>query len=300
MPIIDSHLHVFEKLSEDFPREVNAQCPADRAETAEKLLEVMAANGVDQAVLTQIGGEQLPHHQYLQHCLKTYPNRFRGIGLIPRDEWDAPEDHMDRLAENGDIIGFRINEIGGPADPLSHMDVRTFTSYRIWKHAAKKDYVMWLYIRAKDAHQVAFMVRAFPEIRAVFNHLMICPGEGMFSWDDEGRPHINTPIPPLTRYSMLGLHEYPNICVHLSGQYAFSQEAWPYRDLESWHKTLLSKFGADKLMWATDFPWILEDPGYDKLVQVIDELLPDLNAQQKAKIMGGTAKRVLDFPDVAD
>ena len=164
----------------------------------------------------------------------------------------------------------------------------------------KKDYVMWLYIRAKDAHQVAFMVRAFPEIRAVFNHLMICPGEGMFSWDDEGRPHINTPIPPLTRYSMLGLHEYPNICVHLSGQYAFSQEAWPYRDLESWHKTLLSKFGADKLMWATDFPWILEDPGYDKLVQVIDELLPDLNAQQKAEIMGGTAKRVLGFPDVAD
>ncbi len=53
-------------------------------------------------------------------------------------------------------------------------------------------------------------------------------------------------------------------------------------------------------MWATDFPWILEDPGYDKLVQVIDELLPDLSAQQKAEIMGGTAKRVLGFPDVAD
>ena len=295
--MIDAHLHVFEKLSDRFPREVNHQCPADRSETAEKLLGVMAANGVEQAVLTQIGGPQLEHHTYLQHCLKTHPKRFRGIGLIPRDIWNAPEDHMDRLAENGDIIGFRINEIGGPIDPLEEMDVRACSSYRIWKHAAEKDYVMWLYIRAKDAHQVAFMVQAFPEIRAVFNHLMVCPGEGMFSWDDEGRPHIETPMPPLTRYSMLGLHEFPNICVHLSGQYAFSQDAWPYNDLAGWHNTLYRKFGADKLMWATDFPWILNDPGYDKLVKVIDELLPDLSEEEKKEIMGGTAKRVLRFPD---
>jgi len=134
MAVIDAHLHVFEKLSDEFPREVNHQCPADRAETAEKLLGEMEKNGVEQAVLTQIGGPQLEHHRYLQHCLKTYPNRFRGIGLIPRDIWAAPEDHMDRLAENGDIIGFRINEIGGPVDPLAQMDTRRFTSYRIWKH----------------------------------------------------------------------------------------------------------------------------------------------------------------------
>ena len=298
MAVIDAHLHVFEKLSDEFPREVNHQCPADRAETAEKLLGEMEKNGVDQAVLTQIGGPQLEHHRYLQHCLKTYANRFRGIGLIPRGIWAAPEDHMDRLAENGDIIGFRINEIGGPVDPLAQMDIRTFTSYHIWKHAAEKDYVMWLYIRAKDAHQIAFMVQEFSEIRAVFNHLMVCPGEQMFSWDEGGKPSINTPMPPLTRYSMLGLHEYPHICVHLSGQYAFSKEAWPYRDLERWHSTLLSKFGAEKLMWATDFPWILEEPGYGKLVQVIDELLLDLSAEQKAEIMGGTAKRVLGFPDL--
>ena len=297
MTTIDAHLHVFETLSDEFPREVSPQCPADRAETAEKLLSVMAANGVDQAVLTQIGGAELAHHRYLQYCLKTHPNRFRGIGLIPRKIWDAPEDHMDRLAENGDIIGFRINEIGGPADPLAEMDVRAFASYRIWKHAAEKNYAMWLYVRARDAHQIAFLVRAFPEIRAVFNHLMICPGEGMFSWDGDGRPHIETPMPPLTRYSTLGLHEYPNICVHLSGQYAFSKEAWPYRDLAAWHATLLAKFGADKLMWATDFPWILGNPGYGKLVRVIDELLPDLTARQRADIMGGTAGRVLGFPE---
>ncbi|MCZ6635149.1 MAG: amidohydrolase family protein [bacterium] len=294
MPVIDAHLHVFAKVSPEFPREVTVNTPADREETAEKLLEVMGENGVDQAVLTQIGGAELEHHRYLQRCLKEYPDRFRGIGLVPVNS-EEPEDQMDRLAEDGTIVGFRLFEIGGPPDPLAEMDVRTFRTYRIWKHAAEKNYVIWLYACARDAHQIAFLVREFPEIRVVFNHLMMCPGEGAFTHDEDGRPRIQTPVPPLTRYSTIGLHEYPNICVHLSGQYAFSQEEWPYRDLERWHKTLLSKFGADRLMWATDFPWILKEPGYDKLVGVMDELLPDLSEEERADIMGGTAKRFLGF-----
>ena len=48
-------------------------------------------------------------------------------------------------------------------------------------------------------------------------------------------------------------------------------------------------------MRATDFPWILKEPGYDKLVGVIDELLPDLSEEERADIMGGTAKRFLGF-----
>ena len=297
MMIADAHLHVFAKLSAEFPREVKPQYPADREAPVEQLLSVMEAHGVDQAVLTQIGGAELEQHRYLQHCLKMYPDRFRGIGLIPKAVWDAPEDHMDRLAGKGDIIGFRLGQIGGPVDPLARMDVEAFETYRIWRHAAKKDYVMWLYVRACDAHQIGFLVDAFPQVRVVFNHLMVCPGEGAFAFDAAGRPRIQTPMPPLTRYSTLGLHEYPNVCVHLSGQFAFSQEDWPYRDLAKWHQTLLSKFGADRLMWASDFPWILDDPGYGKLVRVVDALLPDASAEEKAAMKGGTARRFLRFPD---
>ena len=70
--------------------------------------------------------------------------------------------------------------------------------------------------------------------------------------------------------------QYENVYVHLSGQYAFSKEPWPYRDLTEWHERLhapknrMQGFGADHLLWATDFPWILKNPGYDKLVGVID------------------------------
>jgi len=83
----------------------------------------------------------------------------------------------------------------------------------------------------------------------------------------------------------------------LAGQYAFSKQPYPYPDLADWHRRLLQTFGADRLMWASDFPWILSDPGYGPLTRVVDALLPDLTARERADIMGGTAKRFLRFPD---
>ncbi len=200
---------------------------------------------------------------------------------------------MDRLANIGGIIGFRLSHIGGPYDPLGDMDIRTFETYPVWEHAAKKGYTIWLYPKAAEAHCLPFLVDAFPELQVVFNHMMFCPGEGMFSKDEKGRPRIDSPIPPLTRYNTMGLYQYENVCVKLSGQYAFSKGEYPYRDLAGWHKNLFASFGPDRCMWATDFPWIRKDPGYDRLVKVLDELMPDLSDEDRVKVMGGTAEKRL-------
>ncbi|AWT60900.1 MAG: hypothetical protein DF168_02125 [Candidatus Moanabacter tarae] len=302
-PRIDAHVHVFARASRQFPREVSDLLPATREEPVEKLLDQMQANGVSQAVLVQIGGASFEHHSYLRYCLETYPRQFLGIGLIPTDEL-KPEEHMDRLATNGDVIGFRLSSIGGPADPLAPMDIRSFRTFPIWKHAAERDYVIWLYPQAIDAHCLPFIIEAFPEVRVVFNHMLALPGKGSFSWDSQGRPRVEfTALPPPSRYSTMGLHQFENVSVHLSGQYAFSNEEWPYRDLKEWHERLYRPhnrkqgFGANRLLWATDFPWITENPGYERLTQIIEELLPDLNEDEISEIMGGTAQRLLRFPE---
>ena len=305
-PRIDSHVHVFSRASSEFPRQTSDHLPAEREEPVEKLLGEMESNGVDQAVLVQIGGSSLQHHAYLCHCLKEHPGRFRGIGLVPTGIYSMPE-HMDRLADKG-IVGFRLSSMGGPVDPLDPVDVRECATYPIWKRAAERDYVLWLYPRAVDSHVVPFLLDAFPQVRVVFNHLMVCPGEGKLSIDDKGRPHVDVAMPPMTRYSTMGLkvgrlqentrglHQYENVCVHLSGQYAVSREPWPYRDLADWHACLRFVFGSTRLMWATDFPWIVEDPGYARLIPILDELLPDLSGAERADIMGGTASTFLRFP----
>ena len=146
---IDSHLHVFARPSAEFPREITPSMPAEREAPVEDLLAHMADHAIDKAVLVQTGGTSLAHHAYLQHCLRTYPDRFLGIGLIPPDA-PAPADHMDRLAEDDSIIGFRLRSLGDFSQP-------------IWEHAARKDYVLWLYLRATSAHWCPNSSRTFPK-----------------------------------------------------------------------------------------------------------------------------------------
>ena len=98
--MIDAHVHVFAKVSEEFPREVNVNTPPEREATAEQLLETMEASGVEKAILTQIGGVEMAQHAYLLRCLKEYPDRFRGIGLVADPQ--HPEDQMDRLTGRRD------------------------------------------------------------------------------------------------------------------------------------------------------------------------------------------------------
>ncbi len=291
--MIDAHVHVFAKVSREFPREAHDIMPADREENVENLLQTMDTYDINQATLVQIGGKSLKTHAYLRHCLKSYPNKFKGIGLVPNPQ--HPEDHMDRLAEDGSVVGFRLHEIGGPKDPLSPIDVRTFRTYPVWKHAAERNYIVWLYPRASEAHLCAWLLDAFPELTVVFNHLMICPATGSLTHDRKGRPrmpHAYKGDTPPTKHNTLGLNQYPNVCISLSGQYAFSEEPYPYRDLQSWHEMLLEYFGADRCMWATDFPWIQEDPGYGKLTHVLDELLPDISAKDRNLIKGQTAREI--------
>ena len=219
---IDAHVHVFAKASARFPREADAGCPADREQPVEKLLAAMHAHRIRQAVLVQIGGAELEQHAYLLNCLREHRDRFLGIGLIPANASD-PERHMDRLADEPGIIGFHLFSLGGPRDPFAPIAVERFATYRIWKHAADNDHVIWLYARAGDAHLIPYLLEAFPQVRVVLNHLGICPGAGKSSRDEQGRPRIATPAYNPAYHTTYRLNRYENVVVNLSGQPAFSQ-----------------------------------------------------------------------------
>ena len=114
MPRIDAHLHIFTKASAEFPRETSDVWPAEREEPVEKLLGEMEKHQIDQAVLVQMAGASIANHRYLLRCLKAYPNRFLGIGLIPEGH-PNPVEHMHELTDGTGIIGFRLSTFGGTA-----------------------------------------------------------------------------------------------------------------------------------------------------------------------------------------
>jgi len=291
---IDAHVHVYAKATPEFPREVTDQFPADSEASVEGLLGAMAESNIDQAVLVQLGGGEVAHHAYLARCLREHPGRFVGIGLIPGDCADVDR-HMRGLADDTGIIGFRLRELGGPTDPFETFDLGAVAATPIWECAARNDYVLWLYIGAAEAHLLPYMVEAFPTVRVVLNHLGICPGEGRLTVDENGRPHITTPSYNPAGHSSWRLSQYENVSVLLSGQYAFSDGDYPYEDKAAWARGLVGSFGDRRAMWASDYPWIADDPGYADIVDILPRTLGDVGDATMRRLMGGNAAEILRF-----
>jgi predicted TIM-barrel fold metal-dependent hydrolase len=51
---------------------------------------------------------------------------------------------------------------------------------------------------------------------------------------------------------------------------------------------LVGAYGAERLMWGTDFPWIQSHGGYLDGTRIIDQI-PDISDEDRGWLMGGTA-----------
>jgi len=58
---------------------------------------------------------------------------------------------------------------------------------------------------------------------------------------------------------------------------------------------LFKIFGPERMLWASDFPWILEVPGYEEQLNLVEILLPDQTQKELNLIKGGNAERLFRF-----
>ena len=113
--------------------------------------------------------------------------------------------------------------------------------------------------------------------------------------DQHYRPHFTTEVPPPTLELLGTLAERPNTYIHFSGQYAFSHDPYPYADMLPVADFIYNTFGPNRMLWASDFPWIVEQPGYPEQLALVDHLLPNLTQTERQQITGGTAASLFDF-----
>jgi predicted TIM-barrel fold metal-dependent hydrolase len=79
-----------------------------------------------------------------------------------------------------------------------------------------------------------------------------------------------------------------------SGQYALSRQEPPYTDLTEVVHEIANAFGASRMLWASDYPWTREVPGYPALLELPRATFPQASPGELADIRGGTALRL--FP----
>ncbi len=251
-PWIDAHTHVFQR---GLPMAIDARYRPDHDASWETLLALAEKNGVGRAVILQpslLGFD----NSYLFEALRAEPGRFRGV------PWVSPsitvsEDDWENLARIG-VRGLRFPIYGLPTPQWSY--------YKdMLAEAKKRDWPIHLYVESKR----------LPEILPVLldgGNKVVIPHYGMF---DRTLGPARDPGFKVLLESAPGR----DVWVVMGGAYRVGPER-----ARAATPMLLDAFGADRLMWASDWPHT--DTGlnrvttYPQTLRWFEEWVPDKATRQ--------------------
>ena len=288
MTVVDAHLHLFESISEQYPRDVfPGLTPPERRAPMDEYFGHMERAGVDKAVIVGISH----HDEYLREVVATRPDSFAIVGVQDVSAGDQLANYRERRQATP-FQGFRLFNLDpDPTQPADQIEM-----FPVLEQMAADGVKLWFYATEEQVLLLDRVLEHLPDLTVVINHLGFCPS----IWDeiraDEwGRPRFSLALPPESLKTIEVIAARPNVYVHLSGQYAFTQEPYPHPDLQPVVDAIYGIFGAERMLWASDYPWIAAEPGYPEQLALVDHYLPNLSEADRDAIRGGNAMRLFDF-----
>jgi predicted TIM-barrel fold metal-dependent hydrolase len=228
---VDAHTHVFVR---GIAPAANARYAPDYDASWQTLLSLAEKNGVGRCVILQpsfLGYD----NAYLFEALRAEPGRFRGV------PWISPSvkvtaDDWENLAKIG-VRGLRFPIYGLPTPQWSYYE-------EMLAEALKRDWPIHLYVEGKRLPSILpFLLDG--------GHKVVIPHYGMF---DRTLGPLRDPGFEL----LLQKASTRQLWVVMSGAYRVGPER-----ARAATQPLLSAFGPDRLMWASDWPHT--DTGLDRV-----------------------------------
>jgi L-fuconolactonase len=84
----------------------------------------------------------------------------------------------------------------------------------------------------------------------------------------------------------------PNVVCKLSGLVTEAAKDWHVSDLRDPVDHALACFGAQRMLWGSDWPVVNLAGGYDRWFAAAESLLAGLSGDERSAIFGGNAARV--------
>ena len=245
-----------------------ATCPKNLPKheySAESILELMRRNGVDKTVIIHVcyyGRD----NTYATHCVKTYPDKFRAIGLLVGYRLYSPDDpenpsRLERAIKEEHMVGMRLS-------PIYNRDVVWLNDpvcYPLWKKAEELGAVFNIFLAPHQISQVGDMAQRFPGVKVVIDH---------FAMIDISRPDSEG-IDPL-----LDLERHPNVYIRTS-LHNPSKEQTPYRDMWPYLRRIYDRFGPRRMIYANFYELL-----------IMQELIPFFTEGDKEWILGRNAMKL--------
>jgi L-fuconolactonase len=268
--LIDSHVHVF-KRDPAFPFAPGAT-PPDYDASAEQLLSLMEANGVSRTVIIQVIHYKWDN-SYLASVLKQYPRTFHGVCRVNPEDPAAP-DHLTRLTHDQGFHGVRLSPSAAPQDDW----IRGPLMPPLWRRCSQLRVPMTILAPATRMPDLIPLIEQNPDLTVVIDHMADSP------LDHPDQLNL-----------LLALARYPHVYVKISHMWSLSKQPYPYPDAIPQLKKLHAAFGAQRLMWGTDWPVSLKYLNYDQAVALFRDHLDFLTPADHAQILYRTVQQVWPF-----
>ena len=270
--IVDAHHHLW---TADYPWLSDpALAPIRRDYTVADLRPHLAAAGIDRTILVEAALCQDEETSRMLALADQTPEIAAVVGWASLSDPALPEKlAAHREGRGGQLLaGIRDQVQNYAAGDLDRPEVREGL-----RHIASVGLVNELVVRCDQLPAVARVAAALPESTFVLDHLgkprVAAGSEGLDEWRERIRLVANR----------------PNVVAKLSGLVTEADwNTWSIADLAPYVETAVELFGADRLMFGSDWPVCEAAAAYEEVAEVFQTLL----GGRPIGIFGGTAARV--------
>ncbi|PIA51003.1 hypothetical protein AQUCO_01100071v1 [Aquilegia coerulea] len=209
----------------------------------------MEEAGVDGALIVQPINHKFDH-SLLTSVLKKYPSKFVGCCLAnPAEDGSGIKQLQDLILKDG-YRAVRFNPYVWPSGQKMTNKVGKAMFSKAGELGAP---VGFMCMKGLNLHisEIEELCSEFPSTVVLLDHVAFC------------KPPINEEERMIFS-RLLELSKFPQVYVKFSALFRVSREQFPYEDTSLLLSEVVSSYGVNRVMWGSDFPFVVPECGYKK------------------------------------
>jgi len=257
MQIVDAHAHIF---TQDMPLNDQPRHKPDYDFTVEDYLAQLDKHQIHFGVIAA-ASPWSDYNDYIIDSVRNNP-RLRGTVIVK----PGVEKYILQLMKQDGIVGVRLPFIGLQQQP----DLTKFAYRRLLRRIVDLDWHVHLHV---EAHHLTELI---PQLEASGVKIVIDHFGRLTSIKGDNEQAFQMMVASIKK---------GRTWVKASGAYRIGEGAAEVL------RALLDKVGDDRLLWASDCPFVGEESNvtYEKTIQWLDDLLPDESSKRKVFSENGIA-----------
>ncbi|ERN06286.1 uncharacterized protein LOC18434478 [Amborella trichopoda] len=207
----------------------------------------MEEAGVDGALIVQ-PINHLFDHSLVTSVLKKHPSKFIGCLLANPAEDGTGINECENLVLKDGYRAVRFNPNLWPSGQKMTNEIGRGLFSKAGELGVP---IGFLCMKGLDLHlaEIEELCTSFPSTKVILDHLGFCKPP---TSDKEKKVFSD----------LLNLSRFPQVYLKFSALFRVSRKFHPFEDLSPLLSQLISSYGANRVMWGSDFPYVVPECGY--------------------------------------